>query len=54
MVSYYVSIMFRDEDGELQQESIDFLAKNKTQAKKQAKEIANKNKARMLGFWENK
>lgn len=54
MVSYHVSIMFRDENGELQQEFIDFEAKNKTQAKKQAKEIASKYKARMLGFWENK
>ena len=54
MSGYYVSIMFRDENGELQQKFIDFEAKNKTQAKSKVKDIANNYKARVLGFWENK
>lgn len=54
MKDYYVSFMFRDEDNDLIQKFVDFKAKNKTQAKIKAKEIAlgYSYKARVLGFWE--
>ena len=54
MTNYYASVMFRGADGELVQEYYTFCAKNKTEAKKKGKQIADSKKARLVGVYMEK
>lgn len=51
MTNYYASVMTRGEDGKLVQEYYTFCAKNKTEAKKKGKQIADSKKARLIGVY---
>lgn len=53
MKEYYANIMYRDKSGDLKQENIYYLAKNKTQARVKAKSIANDKEARLVAFYIN-
>lgn len=51
MTNYYASVMTRGDDGELVQEYYTFCAKNKTEARKKGKQIADSKKARLVGVY---
>lgn len=51
MTKYYASVMFRGDNGDLVQEYYTFCAKNKTEAKRKGKQIADSKKARLIGVY---
>lgn len=51
MTNYYASVMTRGDDVELVQEYYNFCAKNKTEARKKGKQIADSKKARLVGVY---
>lgn len=51
MTNYYASVMFRGDNGDLVQEYYTFCAKNKTEAKRKGKQIADSKKVRLIGVY---